>query len=500
MATTPMHAAARHTPWPILGLTWLAFALRVGGLTAQSLWRDEVDALRFATQALPALLEMFRRHGENGPLFFLLLRPWLEVAGSSEFALRFPSAAAGVLAVPVGYVLLRRLTRQHRPALIAALLLATAPYAVWYGQEAKMYAALLLWMPLTIYLTLQASWQGGWQRWALLYVSTSMGFYLHLLAALAVPVQAIWLMIAPALAAQASPQWARRRRLIGLLYLALLTLPYLPLARWQAPALLNADAQTGYPFVPLPTILLVMLAAFGRGILPATDPAVLLPITLAALIGVGVWSWQGNASGIPPVRRRWIIVGLLLVWLILPAVGIYLISLRRPIFADRYLIWTLPAFLGLVSLGVTALARAGRLLARAVLAALLALNLTAIAEQTTRPIKSDFRAAAQFVLAHRQAGDGFLFQIPYGRYTFSYYAGEIGRWLDGPYTNHGMSAAELNAMLTQATADLPAVWLIATETAMWDARDLTTAWLKTHGRVTGHAEFARVVVTRYQLH
>ncbi|MER3401512.1 MAG: hypothetical protein C4313_10420, partial [Thermoflexus sp.] len=31
----------------LLLLALLAFALRVGGLTAQSLWRDEVDALRF---------------------------------------------------------------------------------------------------------------------------------------------------------------------------------------------------------------------------------------------------------------------------------------------------------------------------------------------------------------------------------------------------------------------------------------------------------------------
>ena len=91
------------TIWLPLAVTWLAFLLRVGGLLSQSLWRDEVDALRFSTQALSALLEMFRKPGENGPLFFLALRPWLAVGGSSEFALRFPSALAGTLAVPLLY-------------------------------------------------------------------------------------------------------------------------------------------------------------------------------------------------------------------------------------------------------------------------------------------------------------------------------------------------------------------------------------------------------------
>lgn len=509
--------SARAT-WLLLALIWLAFVLRVVGLTAQSLWRDEVDALRFATQALPALLEMFRRPGENGPLFFLGLRPWLALAGAGEFALRFPSAALGTLAVAVFYALMCRLVRERLVSATATLLFATAPYAVWYGQEAKMYAALLLWSCAVMYLTVAASRQGGLWRWALLYGVTGVGFYLHLLAALAVPVQAIWLMALPGLAPGRPAGWARRRRLAGLLYLALLIVPYLPLARWQALMWLAGQAQTGYPFVSLPTILLVMLVAFGRGILPVTVPVVLLPTAVALLAGVGLWPQMrkakaalppdaggarapaaGPPAGERPTGRRWLLVGLLLVWWLLPAVGIYIISLRRPLFADRYLIWTMPAFLGLVSLGVIALQRIRRGLGAVLLAALVALNLAAAAGQMTQPIKSNFRAAAAYVMAQKQPGDRLLFQIPYNRYTFAYYSGELDEWLDGPYTNHGMSAAELDALLTRATAQLPAVWLIASEVPMWDERGLTEAWLNAHGTITQRAEFARVTVTRYQL-
>ncbi len=506
--------SARAT-WLLLALIWLAFALRVVGLTAQSLWRDEVDALRFAAQALPALLEMFRRPGENGPLFFLGLRPWISLAGAGEFALRFPSAALGTLAVAVFYALMRRLMRERLVSMAATLLFATAPYAVWYGQEAKMYAALLLWICAVMYLTVAASRQGGLWRWALLYGATGVGFYLHLLAALAVPVQAIWLMALPGLAPGRPAGWARRRRLAGLLYLALLIVPYLPLARWQAPMWLAGQAQTGYPFVPLPTILLVMLVAFGRGILPVTAPVVLLPTAVALLAGVGLWLERRKAeaalspdaggararpaAGERSAGRRWLLVGLLLVWWLLPAVGIYIISLRRPLFADRYLIWTMPAFLGLVGLGLAALQRVRRGLGAALFAALVALNLAAAAGQMVQPIKSDFRAAAAYVMAQKQPGDRLLFQIPYNRYTFAYYSGELDEWLDGPYTNHGMSAAELDALLTRATAQLPAVWLIASEVPMWDERGLTEAWLNAHGTITQRAEFARVTVTRYQL-
>ena len=106
---------------------------------------------------LPELLAMFRQPGENGPLFFLCLRPWLTISGQSEFSLRFPSAWAGTLALPIVYILLRRLmSGTGRPgdgrtiATVGALLMATGPYLIWYGQEAKMYALLTALVPLIL--------------------------------------------------------------------------------------------------------------------------------------------------------------------------------------------------------------------------------------------------------------------------------------------------------------------------------------------------------------
>ena len=77
----------------------------------------------------------------------------------------------------------------------------------------------------------------------------------------------------------------------------------------------------------------------------------------------------------------------------------------------------------------------------------------------TRPIKSDFRAAARYVAAHRQSADLAVYQIPYIRYTFSYYAS--GRndpndtailGIDGLYTNHGMSETEAADRMAHGTA------------------------------------------------
>ena len=44
---------------------------------------------------------------------------------------------------------------------------------------------------------------------------------------------------------------------------------------------------------------------------------------------------------------------LLVSWLLVPVLGIYALSLRQPIFTDRYVIWIAPALMLLAALGAT---------------------------------------------------------------------------------------------------------------------------------------------------
>ena len=499
--------AHRRAALPVLALTWLAFTLCVAGLTRQSLWRDEVDALRFATAPLASLLNMFRAPGQNGPLFFLALRPWLAVAGVSEFALRFPSAAAATLAVPLLFSLVRRLAGERKIALIAALLLATAPMHIWYGQEAKMYAALTALIVAALLATDAAARRGGWWRWTLLYLLTSLAFYTHLLAALIVPVQALWLLILPG-----ASRWPLPRRLWNAgFYLAALIAPYLPLLAWQSKMLRGPVWATGHAPVAFWEMWGVLLGSFCRGVLSIELTWTLLPFLVALIAALALRdSASLRATSVAPTpaarpRPRPGVV-LLLLWLVFPLLAVYLISLKVPIFNIRYLIWALPAFVTLLGLGVIALWRAWRPLGAVVLALMLVLNFVSLGVPSARAIKSDFRAAARFVLEHRQPDDLLIYQIPYIRYTFTYYASaghdpEDPAWrgLDGPTTNHGMSEAEVAAEMARGTAGKQAVWLIASEVPLRDERGLTERWLAGHGAAGDHADFTRVSVTRYEL-
>ena len=119
------------------------------------------------------------------------------------------------------------------------------------------------------------------------------------------------------------------------------------------------------------------------------------------------------------------------------------------------------------------------------------------------------RAAARYVTTRRQSDDLLIYQIPHIRYTFSYYASGYTSdrndpnapaylGVDGLYTNNGMSEAEAADRMANGTAGAKAVWLIASETPMWDQRGLTERWLVEHGTPTAHADFERVSVTRYE--
>ena len=191
--------------------------------------------------------------------------------------------------------------------------------------------------------------------------------------------------------------------------------------------------------------------------------------------------------------------------MLLPPLLIYAVSLGMPVFTDRYVIWAMPAYLALLACGLMALMRVWRPLGIAVGAVILALNGWSMYLQASQPIKADFRSAAAYVVARHQPGDVIMYQIPYNRYTFAYYASgrqdpEDPGWagVEGPYTNYGMSPAEADAWIATRLGGAKAVWLISSETAMWDARNLTEEWFRVNATATDRTDFTRVQVTRYE--
>ena len=305
---------------------------------------------------------------------------------------------------------------------------------------------------------------------------TSLCLYTHLLAALIIPMQAL-------LFALWWPRYrARWRAWLGAL--ACLTLPYLPLAIWEVPMLFSAF-ETGHPFYPLRTMVLILFTGFSLGItgrITLTSGVLFIFILLAGVL-------------LFPRRRS---VATLLVWLLLPVIGVYLISLGMPIFTDRYLIYIVPSYCLILAAGLAALRQRSTIIFALCLIAVLTLNVRGLWAQTATPIKSDLRATARYFEARHELDDLAIFLIPYVRHTFEYYHTDDYTWADGPYTNGGMSEEEVGATLARMVEGHHRIWLIVSEAELWDARGLVRRWLEENARLLDEAHFARVTLYLYQ--
>jgi hypothetical protein len=185
-------------------------------------------------------------------------------------------------------------------------------------------------------------------------------------------------------------------------------------------------------------------------------------------------------------------------WLGLPIILIYLISLQVAVFEDRYLIYIIPAFYILIAVGLAVVVRYSQPGALAILGIFLALNLVSIFYQASRSVKADFRAAAHYIASAAPESPTIMFQRPYLQSTFSYYFPEPYQALAGPWTNNGRDPASVGQDLTNLTADADRVWLVISEEAMWDDRALTRQWFEQTGHLINEAHFTRVDVYQYE--
>lgn len=343
----------------VLGLiVALGAAVRCSTLSFQSLWLDEVATVVEAGRSWPELLLALFDPRQGYPLYILGMRLWIAVWGTGEAALRWPSALAGTLSVPLLYLLGRRLLGR-RVGLLAAALLAVSPLAVWYSQEAKAYALFML-LTLSSWLLL---WEAVERRagrlwWALAGVSI-LALLLHRLAVLSVIGQLVYVLY---IARQGG--FTRRHRLLLMALLVVVLLLTLA-GLWFALGQEGAGRQFGSARDPL--VLLHTFSQFSlRTAATSPEPALgpdrrhwLLPFALAGLLGLAMLGRELAARG----RRRRSAV-FLLCFLFVPLGAFFLLYLLRPFYYERYLLGTLPAYMLLLAVGLVGLGRwAGRLLA-----------------------------------------------------------------------------------------------------------------------------------------
>jgi mannosyltransferase len=162
-------------------------ALRFATLDVQSFWIDEGYTVRMLRGGLGGLIEGVPRTEQTPHLYYLLAWLWSRPFGTGEVGVRSLSALLGVLTVPVAFALGRQLVSERAGA-VAAVLAAVNPLLVWYSQEARSYALLVLLGGLSMLFFLRRSLLA----WA---VVSALALATHYFAVFVVVPEAAWLLL-----------------------------------------------------------------------------------------------------------------------------------------------------------------------------------------------------------------------------------------------------------------------------------------------------------------
>src|SRR5262245_28819682 len=419
---------------PLVGLVVaVGLALRFYAIGAKSLWIDEAFSIWTATQPLDALWRFTVQLDQHPPLYYTLLHFWLAL-GDSEGVVRGFSVLWGVLMLALMYLIGERVGGRAL-GLLSTLIMAISPLHIWFAQQARMYTMLTFFAGMamlcmlhlleetknreprtenrrgifgsrsgTLWVVLGAGW---WLGYVVFTTLTMLGHNTAVFFPIAVGLFIAGAFVVPALSRRlrggqlttddrrpttddrrptttpnpqlptpnSRPLWTWT---LGLAAALLLWLPWLPSFLIQSRRVDNEF------WIQPPTLRSViehwrdMGSAFG----PSGRYLYPLVLAFAGLALLGAWR----------LRRRPAVLALLL---LVPFAGSLLVSLRRPIFYTRTLIWTSIPFYVLLAAGLLQLRF--RPLIGAVMLGLVLLNASSLRYYYRDYEPEDWRGVADYV-------------------------------------------------------------------------------------------------------
>ncbi|NIV36538.1 MAG: hypothetical protein GWN58_46025, partial [Anaerolineae bacterium] len=458
---------------------------------SKGLWLDEAFSVWLGWQPLGEMLSWLVRIDQHPPLYYVLLHFWMAL-GDGAATVRALSALCGTLTIPVIYLLGRRLA-DGKVGLLAALILAVSPFHVRFAQETRMYTLLMFSASLALYSLVRLltdprsdrarlgrqfvefwrAWRAargrGGRRWLPLQAMETdlawLGYIIFTTATLLSHNTAVFFPIAtnvlvlglilvkgsrfraPGFSVAGEPEDSSPKPETRFLRNWLLAQAgvFLLWSPWLVPFVTQSMGVYREFWIQSPTwgIVLGTVGAFLSAFLPQR---VRLPEVVWGLYGVLA------LLGLAHFRRRPARIALLLVTFLTPFVGEWLVSMRRPIFYDRTLIWaSIPLYL-LLAAGMHQLRYWPYILAVALM--VLTVNGLSLREYYTHFEKEQWDDAAAFVAERVEPDDLILFNATWVQIPFDYYF----RLYNRPVAEHGLPVDLFDRGVLEpkmTTSDLP---------------------------------------------
>jgi hypothetical protein len=458
-------------PWLVIVIALVGGFLRVFLLGSKGMWLDETFSVWLANHSVVDLLQWTIKIDQHPPLYYLLLHYWMALKGDTPYTVRLLSTLFGVGTIPIIYLIGKRMSGAVM-GLAASALLALSLFNIFFAQETRMYTLLTFNAAVAIYALVrlltdsrsvrpigsqfreylhawrtagpvepdtkeefsyrdetqdQIGWRGwiyrhrwlpiqaietdlAWVAFIVFSAATLLSHNTAVLFPLATNIFVLGLMLyqrkqksGPLPAFQAPSFWNWVKAQIGILLLW---------SPWIFFFIKQASAVDQRFWIPEPTweAVIQVLKTF-------LNPSAPLPANQARTI----WILYALVLclGLVNFRKKFSQFLFLAALFAIPFLGELIVSIRRPIFFDRTLIWiTIPMYLVLAA-GVTQLKF--RTLMILVLGCLGTINLFSAVDYYRFYQKEDWSAAAGYVANFGKEGDLVLFNSNFVEIPFNYY-------------------------------------------------------------------------------
>jgi mannosyltransferase len=202
-----------------------AALLRFWALGRQGFWYDEATTAWLLRGTPGQLLAQLPHTESTPPLYYLTAWGWVRLFGDTQAGLRSLSALAGVATVPVAFAAARTLAGR-RVALLTAVLVTVNPFLVWYSQEARSYALLVLAGAVSLLLFARARARPNPRQLVAWAAASALALCIHYFAFFLVAPEAALLLAGR----RFQPRW----KLIGVAIVGIPAAALLVLARTQS--------------------------------------------------------------------------------------------------------------------------------------------------------------------------------------------------------------------------------------------------------------------------
>lgn len=343
-----------------------------------SIWGDEAFSAILSQKSIPNIISTIIKD-TSPPLYNITEHILFSLFGHSEVAIRSLSFLYFLIAIFFTYKIASHFWNKNT-AILATILTFLNPFFFSYAFEGRMYSLLGATVTASFYFLIT-------KKWKAYVLATVLALYTHHFAIFAIFIQGLWFI--KELTSSFINKNRKRRKDLKAQFLSFLVIgiAYLP---WIIP-LYNQTKMVGSGFwLGIPT-LSDLGGLTGRYLAAGINSPLAKPALVIVLITLVFRKWGSSISK----------TSFLLLWFLGPILLTWIVSQKfQPIFFDRYLLYTIPS-------GMLILSSEKRNISNIFLGITIALFILIDFSYFTHPTKPPFKNLANYVL-EKKRGDDYI--------------------------------------------------------------------------------------------